>query len=87
MAGVHCPEFSGGEVTGKAKQEREDGWVDGWSGEDKTAVMHALPAEGGAAVQCARQEREIERLVSNPHIVTNYVTSTPPLQLTVANTK
>jgi hypothetical protein len=47
------------------------GWMDGPGGKDKTAVMHALPAEGGAAVQCARQEREIERLVSNPHIVTN----------------
>lgn len=30
-------------------------------GGDKTAVMHALPAEGGAAVQCARQERERDR--------------------------
>lgn len=46
-------------------------------------------AGGGRSsrTMCQAREREIERLVSNPHIVTNYVTSTPPLQLTVANTK
>jgi alpha-L-fucosidase len=35
------------------------GWVDGPT-EDKTAV-HALPAEGGAAVHCARPTMERER--------------------------
>jgi hypothetical protein len=37
------------------------GWVDG-PREDKTAV-HALPAEGGAAVHCARPTMERESVM------------------------
>lgn len=70
--------------------------MDGWSGGEGQDSGDARLAGGGRSsrTMCQARERERERLVSNPHIVTNKkelqkntVTSTPPLQLTVANTK